>query len=90
MTDQYYKIIIIFTSLLCMRFTQIAEGSVVSTGDFNKDFFVTWSPNHVNTSADGHERSLKLDQESGMLKEEEPKKFVLVQTLFICYVYQYL
>lgn len=39
--------------------------SVVSTGDFNKDFFVTWSPSHVNTSSDGRSRSLKLDQESG-------------------------
>ncbi|PQM33142.1 putative xyloglucan endotransglucosylase/hydrolase protein 10 [Prunus yedoensis var. nudiflora] len=33
--------------------------------DFNKDFFVTWSPSHVNTSADGRTRSMKLDQESG-------------------------
>lgn len=43
----------------------IATASVVSVGDFNKDFFIAWSPSHVNTSADGHERSLKLDQESG-------------------------
>ncbi|KAK2648849.1 hypothetical protein Ddye_016338 [Dipteronia dyeriana] len=26
---------------------------------------MTWSPSHVNTSTDGHARSLKLDQESG-------------------------
>ncbi|KAL2512045.1 putative xyloglucan endotransglucosylase/hydrolase protein 10 [Abeliophyllum distichum] len=39
--------------------------SVVSTGDFNKDFFVSWSPSHVNTSADGGTRSLKLDKDSG-------------------------
>ncbi|PKU78387.1 probable xyloglucan endotransglucosylase/hydrolase protein 10 [Dendrobium catenatum] len=39
--------------------------SVVSTGDFNDDFSITWSQSHVNTSADGHSRSLKLDQESG-------------------------
>lgn len=65
MNDQYYKFIVFFTTLLCMRFAQITEGSVVSTGDFNKDFFVTWSPNHVNTSMDGRERSLTLDQESG-------------------------
>lgn len=58
--------IIIFFSLLAVRLVQIAEGSVVSNGDFNKDFFVTWSPSHVNTSADGRERSLKLDQESGL------------------------
>ncbi|CAB4321078.1 unnamed protein product [Prunus armeniaca] len=32
--------------------------------DFNKDFFVTWSPSNVNTSADGRTRSMKLDQES--------------------------
>ncbi|KAL6964166.1 xyloglucan:xyloglucosyl transferase [Sarracenia purpurea var. burkii] len=43
----------------------ISVGSVVSTGDFNKDFFVTWSPNHVNTSGDGRTRSLKLDNDSG-------------------------
>ncbi|XXG63974.1 hypothetical protein AAC387_Pa05g2046 [Persea americana] len=43
----------------------IATASVVSVGDFNKDFFIAWSPSHVNTSADGHERSLTLDQESG-------------------------
>lgn len=91
MTDQYYKIIIIFTSLLCMRFTQITEGSVVSTGDFNKDFFVTWSPNHVNTSADGRERSLQLDQESGTKKEEKNPKFSIwfkgfsfVPLVYIC------
>lgn len=45
----------------------ISSASVVSTGNFNKDFFVSWSPDHVNTSADGQERSLKLDQESGQL-----------------------
>ncbi|XP_010547938.1 PREDICTED: probable xyloglucan endotransglucosylase/hydrolase protein 10 [Tarenaya hassleriana] len=39
--------------------------SVVSTGDFDKDFFVTWSPSHVNTSNYGRSRTLKLDQESG-------------------------
>nr|GMC87689.1 probable xyloglucan endotransglucosylase/hydrolase protein 10 [Ipomoea batatas] len=36
--------------------------SVVSTGDFNKDFFVIWAaPGHVNTSADGRSTSLTLD-----------------------------
>ncbi|XP_044491018.1 probable xyloglucan endotransglucosylase/hydrolase protein 10 [Mangifera indica] len=44
---------------------QFSTASVVSTGDFNKDFFVSWSPSHVNTSADGKLRSLKLDNESG-------------------------
>ncbi|ERN10433.1 hypothetical protein AMTR_s00026p00206650 [Amborella trichopoda] len=39
--------------------------SVVSVGDFNKDFYITCSPNHVNTSKDEHERSLILDQSSG-------------------------
>ncbi|KAL4581076.1 hypothetical protein LXL04_017284 [Taraxacum kok-saghyz] len=42
-----------------------SSASIVSTGDFTKDFFVTWSPSHVNTSTDGRSRSLKLDQESG-------------------------
>ncbi|EYU18352.1 hypothetical protein ABFS82_02G048400 [Erythranthe guttata] len=38
---------------------------VVSTGDFNKDFSVNWSPSHVNTSPDGTERTLILDKNSG-------------------------
>lgn len=44
----------------------VSEASVVSSGDFNKDFFVTWSPTHVNTTNDGRSRTLKLDQESGI------------------------
>ncbi|XP_031495490.1 probable xyloglucan endotransglucosylase/hydrolase protein 10 [Nymphaea colorata] len=39
--------------------------SVVSVGDFNKDFYITWAPDHLNTSTDGRERSLRLDQQSG-------------------------
>lgn len=62
---------VIFIGILTLISTQITSGSVVSTGDFNKDFFVTWSPSHVNTSADGKTRSLKLDQESGMFKLEK-------------------
>ncbi|XP_039141336.1 probable xyloglucan endotransglucosylase/hydrolase protein 10 [Dioscorea cayenensis subsp. rotundata] len=42
-----------------------AFGSIVSTDNFNLDFHVPWSPNHVTTSLDGHSRTLKLDQESG-------------------------
>ncbi|KAK1292514.1 putative xyloglucan endotransglucosylase/hydrolase protein 10 [Acorus calamus] len=49
--------------LACLIATTSA--SIVSTGDFNRDFDVTWSPDHVNTSPDGRTRSLKLDQESG-------------------------
>lgn len=55
--------LLVFVSLI-----GTVTASVVSVGDFNKDFSVIWSPSHVNTSADGHERSLKLDQESGKLK----------------------
>lgn len=44
----------------------MSEASVVSSGDFNKDFFVAWSPTHVNTTNDGRSRTLKLDQESGI------------------------
>ncbi|KAG4929890.1 hypothetical protein JHK82_046959 [Glycine max] len=43
---------------------QVSVASVVSTGDFNKNFFVIWSPTHVNSSAEGQTRSLKLDQAS--------------------------
>ncbi|XP_010517601.1 PREDICTED: probable xyloglucan endotransglucosylase/hydrolase protein 10 [Camelina sativa] len=46
--------------LLC-----VSQASVVSSGDFNKDFFVSWSPSHVNTSNNGRSRILNLDQESG-------------------------
>ncbi|KAL6012812.1 putative xyloglucan endotransglucosylase/hydrolase protein 10 [Asimina triloba] len=55
----------VFLGVLLASVAGIGLGSVVSVGDFNKDFYVIWSPSHVNTSADGHERSLKLDQESG-------------------------
>ncbi|XP_065871850.1 probable xyloglucan endotransglucosylase/hydrolase protein 10 [Euphorbia lathyris] len=44
---------------------QISFSSVVSTGDFREDFYVTWAPNHVNTSSDGKTTSFKLDQDSG-------------------------
>ncbi|KAL3614394.1 putative xyloglucan endotransglucosylase/hydrolase protein 10 [Castilleja foliolosa] len=50
--------------LLIVSFNGLSA-SVVSTGDFNKDFFVTWSPSHVNTSYDGKNRSLTLDKDSG-------------------------
>ncbi|EPS69904.1 hypothetical protein M569_04855, partial [Genlisea aurea] len=36
-----------------------------TASDFNKDFFVTWSPDRVITSADGNSRSLALDRYSG-------------------------
>ncbi|KAI4295812.1 hypothetical protein L6164_035816 [Bauhinia variegata] len=57
--------LILFIGFLSWALFQISVASVVSTGDFNKDFFVIWSPTHVNTSDDGHTRSLKLDQDSG-------------------------
>ncbi|CAA0807428.1 Probable xyloglucan endotransglucosylase/hydrolase protein 10 [Striga hermonthica] len=40
-------------------------GSVVSTGDYNEDFYVIWSPSHVNTSSDGKSRTIILDKDSG-------------------------
>lgn len=68
MNNHYYKMTISLVGCLLLGLmAQISVASVVSTGDFNKDFFVTWSPSHVNTSADGRIRSLKLDQESGIL-----------------------
>ncbi|KAG2704810.1 hypothetical protein I3843_05G022200 [Carya illinoinensis] len=51
--------------LIMLGLIQISVASVVSTGDFNKDFYIMWSPSHVSTSRDGRTRSLKLDQESG-------------------------
>ncbi|PIN19448.1 Xyloglucan:xyloglucosyl transferase [Handroanthus impetiginosus] len=44
---------------------QDSRASIVSMGDFNRDFFVTWSPSHVNTSVDGKTRTLKFDKDSG-------------------------
>ncbi|KAF9675770.1 hypothetical protein SADUNF_Sadunf09G0067400 [Salix dunnii] len=55
----------VFIGLLITNIFQVSFSSVISTGDFNKDFSVTWSPSHVYTTADGRTRSLKLDQESG-------------------------
>lgn len=63
--DRNHKLVFFVGVFTLISSVQVSEASVVSTGDFNKDFFVTWSPSHVNTSADGRERSLKLDQESG-------------------------
>ncbi|CAH8336271.1 unnamed protein product [Eruca vesicaria subsp. sativa] len=51
--------------LISSLLLRVSEASVVSSGDFNIDFLVTWSPTHVNTYSDGRSRTLKLDQESG-------------------------
>nr|CAD1837326.1 unnamed protein product [Ananas comosus var. bracteatus] len=51
--------------LLFADLIRIAFASIVSTGNFNEDFYIAWSPSHVNTSPDGLSRSVKLDQESG-------------------------
>lgn len=61
------KLIFFFFGFVSSSLFHISIASIVSTGDFNKDFFVIWSPNHVNTSDDGKTRSLKLDQESGIM-----------------------
>ncbi|XP_073023323.1 probable xyloglucan endotransglucosylase/hydrolase protein 10 [Primulina eburnea] len=57
--------ILTFVGIVCFLLLQDASASVVSTGDFSKDFFVNWSPSHVNTSLDGTTRSLTLDKDSG-------------------------
>ncbi|KAL7227469.1 hypothetical protein ACSBR1_022345 [Camellia fascicularis] len=62
---KYLRLVTFIGIILIMNSLQISVASVVSTGDFNKDFFVLWSPTHVNTSADGSERSLILDKDSG-------------------------
>ncbi|KAF5448337.1 hypothetical protein F2P56_028882 [Juglans regia] len=66
MMSSYQKIMAgLIVGLLMLGLIQISVASVVSTGDFNKDFYIMWSPSHVSTSSDGRTRSLKLDQESG-------------------------
>ncbi|KAJ4962680.1 hypothetical protein NE237_022619 [Protea cynaroides] len=64
MSKNYCRIPI-FIGILTVNLIQFSFSSVVSTGDFNKDFHNIWSPNHVNTSKDGRMTSLKLDEESG-------------------------
>lgn len=59
------KSFVLLIYLISSLLLPVSEASVVSSGDFNKDFLVTWSPTHVNTSSDGRSRTLKLDQESG-------------------------
>ncbi|RZB43796.1 putative xyloglucan endotransglucosylase/hydrolase protein 10 isoform B [Glycine soja] len=65
MKNFHTTLLIFFTGFVSSSLFQVSVASIVSTGDFNKDFFVIWSPTHVNTSSDGHTRSLILDQESG-------------------------
>ncbi|KAL0422495.1 UNVERIFIED_CONTAM: putative xyloglucan endotransglucosylase/hydrolase protein 10 [Sesamum latifolium] len=62
MTNDFFITSFVLVACFCVVWTQ---ASVVSTGDFNKDFFVTWSPSHVKTSPDGTNRSLILDKDSG-------------------------
>ena len=54
--------------ILSSIWTPISVASVVSTGNFNKDFFITWAPTQINTWTDGKTRSFKLDQEPGSFK----------------------
>lgn len=79
---------IVFLGLLSMILIP-TESSIVSTGDFNKDFFVTWSPSHVNTSAGGHERSLKLDQESGIYYDGKLDKILGESLSFFIFLSDY-
>ncbi|KAL0334990.1 UNVERIFIED_CONTAM: putative xyloglucan endotransglucosylase/hydrolase protein 10 [Sesamum radiatum] len=62
MMNNFFITSFVLVACFCVVWTR---ASVVSTGDFNKDFFVTWSPSHVKTSADGTNRSLILDKDSG-------------------------
>ncbi|CAM8925159.1 hypothetical protein QQ045_021825 [Rhodiola kirilowii] len=52
-------------TLFCAIFLRFSLCSVVSTGNFSWDFYITWSPDHVTTSPDSHLRTLKLDNSSG-------------------------
>ncbi|KAL6545869.1 putative xyloglucan endotransglucosylase/hydrolase protein 10 [Orobanche gracilis] len=62
MTNIFYVNLIAVLSIVLI---QGSSASIVSTGDFSKDFYVTWSPSHVNTSSDGRNRTLTLDKDSG-------------------------
>ncbi|KAL2927648.1 putative xyloglucan endotransglucosylase/hydrolase protein 10 [Bienertia sinuspersici] len=63
MSNYYYVIFALV--FVISNFVPCYLASVVSTDNFNNDFFIAWAPTHVNTSADGKTRSLKLDQDSG-------------------------
>ncbi|KAL3843833.1 hypothetical protein ACJIZ3_001236 [Penstemon smallii] len=65
MMNNLHKNFIPIGLILSIFLIQESLASVVSTGDFNKDFLVTWSPSHVNTSVDGTNTSLILDKDSG-------------------------
>ncbi|KAL7206294.1 hypothetical protein ACSBR2_019076 [Camellia fascicularis] len=60
MMKKYLRFVAII-GVLAMHLVQNSEASLENY----MDFFVMWSPSHVNTSADGSLRSLKLDNESG-------------------------
>ncbi|KAK9666561.1 hypothetical protein RND81_14G193800 [Saponaria officinalis] len=61
----YYHTILFPVILIGLFSVSGLIASVVSTGNFNQDFFIAWAPTHVNTSDDGKTRSLTLDQNSG-------------------------
>lgn len=66
MTKEMGSLKVSFISvLITLYFLPTLLASIVSTGDFNNDFIVKWSPSHVTTSSNGQARTLKLDQESG-------------------------
>lgn len=67
---------IIFFGVFISNFLQFSFASPISTGDYNKDFFITWSPSHVNTSLDGRSRNLKLDNDSGTSCSKNSNRFV--------------
>lgn len=79
MMNNFFITSFVLVACFCVVWTR---ASVVSTGDFNRDFFVTWSPNHVKTSADGRNRSLILDKDSGTMSIFLPKLCVCVSQLF--------
>lgn len=68
----------VFIAVFAIVLIQDSWASVVSTGDFNKDFFVTWSPSHVNTSVDGTNRNLILDKYSGLFHSQISCKLCLL------------
>ncbi|KAK4744954.1 hypothetical protein SAY87_011266 [Trapa incisa] len=63
MEDKLTRLIALFG--LLMNLLLAASSALVSSGDYDRDFFVMWSPSHVNTSSDGRMRSLILDRDSG-------------------------
>ncbi|XP_019165186.1 PREDICTED: probable xyloglucan endotransglucosylase/hydrolase protein 10 [Ipomoea nil] len=77
MGNFFTAIIFLISALLLFH---VSLASVVSTGDFNQDFFVIYAaPGHINTSADGRSTSLTLDTAAASSSMSTKDKYLFGQ-----------